>query len=154
MDLSVCLKGKENIIPVKIKYIKHILTGKLQYTQRGFPQLPPRPQDGSGPSRLGLQNTLTASLQRGKTPANECLAYDTKQSGGEASVMLKLWGMRSTPLLPLHQGPLWPRMVAPDRALSMGQIELNCVLMLNWIAWNRTALTFKLHTYAKLNCLK
>ena len=28
-------------------------------------------------------------------------------------------------------------MVATDRALSMGQIELNCVLMLNWIAQNR-----------------
>ena len=25
--------------------------------------------------------------------------------------------------------------------------------MLNWIAWNRTVLTFKLRTYAKLNCL-
>ena len=28
------------------------------------------------------------------------------------------------------------------------------VLMLNWIVWNRTVLTFKLRTYAKLNCLK
>ena len=25
----------------------------------------------------------------------------------------------------------WPGVVAPDRVLSMGQIELNCVLMLN-----------------------
>ena len=30
-------------------------------------------------------------------------------------------------------GPLWPGEVAPDRVLSMGQIELNYVLMLNWI---------------------
>ena len=29
------------------------------------------------------------------------------------------------------QGPLGPRVVAPDRVLSMGQIELNCILMLN-----------------------
>ena len=43
---------------------------------------------------------------------------------------------------------------APDRALSIGRIELNCVFMLNWIVWNRTVLIFKLHTYAKLNCLK
>ena len=28
--------------------------------------------------------------------------------------------------------------VAPDRVLSMSQIGLNCVLMLNWIVWNRT----------------
>ena len=32
--------------------------------------------------------------------------------------------------------------------------NINCVLMLNWIAWNRTVMTFKLRTYAKLNCLK
>ena len=34
--------------------------------------------------------------------------------------MLELWGMRSTALLPLLPGPLWPGVVAPDRALSMG----------------------------------
>ena len=33
-------------------------------------------------------------------------------------------------------GPLWSRMVAPDRILYMGQIERNCVLMPNWIVWN------------------
>ena len=32
------------------------------------------------PSRLGLLNTLTAPLQRGKTTANECPGYDTKRS--------------------------------------------------------------------------
>ena len=45
--------------------------------------------------------------------------------------MLELWVMRSTPLLPSLSGPLWPGEVAPDRLLSMGQIELNCILMLN-----------------------
>ena len=43
--------------------------------------------------------------------------YDTKQPDGEVPVMLGLWGMWSTsllPLLPSHIGP------APDRALSMG----------------------------------
>ena len=53
-------------------------------------------------------------------PANESPGYDTKQSDGEFPVMLELWGMRSTPLLPLLLGPLWPRVVAPDRVLSMG----------------------------------
>ena len=51
---------------------------------------------------------------------NECPGYDTKQSDGEVPVVLELWEMRSTPSLPLLLGPLWPRMVAPDRALSMG----------------------------------
>ena len=45
--------------------------------------------------------------------------------------MLKLWGMRSTLSLPSLPGPLWPGVVAPDRVLSMGPIELNCVLMIN-----------------------
>ena len=50
----------------------------------------------------------------------------------------KLWGMWSTLLLPSLPGLLWSGVVAPDRVLSIGQIELNCVLMLNWIIWNRT----------------
>ncbi len=62
---------------------------------------------------------------------NECPGYDTKQSDGEAPVMLELWEMLSTPLLPSLPGPLWPRVVAPDRVLSIGQIELNYVLILN-----------------------
>ena len=50
---------------------------------------------------------------------------------------------------------LWHGVVAPDRVLSMVQIELNCVLMLDWIALNRNVLILKLHTYyAKLNCSK
>ena len=48
--------------------------------------------------------------------------------------MLELWEIRSTPSLPLLPGPLWPGVVAPDRVPSMGQIVLNCVLMLNCIA--------------------
>ena len=39
--------------------------------------------------------------------------------------------MGSTPLFSLLPGPFLPGLVAPDRALSMGQIELNCVLMSN-----------------------
>ena len=40
-------------------------------------------------------------------------------SDGEAPV-LELWGMQSTPSLPL----LWPSGVVPDRVLSMSHIEL------------------------------
>ena len=77
------------------------------------------------PNQLGLSNTLTASLQRGKTPTpNECPRYDTKLSDGEAPVMLELWGIWSTPSLPSLLGPLWPGLVTPDWVLSLGQIEL------------------------------
>ena len=44
--------------------------------------------------------------------------------------MLVFWGMQSTSLLPSLTGT---RLVAPDRFLSMGQIKLNCVIMLKWI---------------------
>ena len=50
--------------------------------------------------------------------------------------MLKLWGMRSTPLSPLLPDPFLPGVVAPNRVLSIGQIELfdiETVLMLNKI---------------------
>ena len=90
-------------------------------------------------------------LCRGVRPnPNECPGYTPKQSDGEVPVMPQLWGMQSTPSLPSISGPLWPREVAPD----MGQIELNCVLMLNWIGWDGTILTFKLQTYVELNRLK
>ena len=70
----------------------------------------------------------------GSVSHNECPGYNTK-SDGEAPVMLELWGMGSTLLSPSLPGPLWPKVVAPDRVLSIGQIELN-------------------RDYAKLNCLK
>ena len=37
--------------------------------------------------------------------------------------MLDLWGMQSTSLWSLLPGPLKPDVLAPDRVLSMGQIE-------------------------------
>ena len=39
--------------------------------------------------------------------------------------------MWSSPSLTSLPGPFWPGVVAPDRVLSMGQIELNFVLILN-----------------------
>ena len=80
----------------------------------------------------------------------ECPVHDTKQSDDLVPVMLELWRMRSTPLLPSPSSPLWPGVVAFDRVLSMGQK----VLMLNCIALNRTVLKSKLCIYAKLNRLK
>ena len=98
-----------------------------------------------------MQNTLTASLQRRKNPPEsvldmtlnnliivelgcrihwehllkECSGYDTKSDG----VALETW---STLSLPSPPRPLWPEVVAPDRVLSTGQIELNCVLLLRF----------------------
>ena len=46
-------------------------------------------------------------------------------------------GMLSTPSLPSLTGLLCPGVVALDMILSIDQIELNCVIMLNWIVWKR-----------------
>ena len=81
-----------------------------------------------------------------KHPTNECSGYDTKQSDREVPVMLELWEMWITSSLPSLSGPLWPGVLAPNKILSIGQNELKCILMLNWITWNRTVLRHKLHT--------
>ena len=47
--------------------------------------------------------------------------------------MLELLRIQSTPSLLSLPGPLWLGVIAPDRVLSMDQIELNCVLMLKGI---------------------
>ena len=46
-------------------------------------------------------------------------------------MVLDLCVKRSNPLLLSHHGTLWLGVIAPDRVLLMGQIELNCVLILN-----------------------
>ena len=49
--------------------------------------------------------------------------------------MLKLWGMRITPSFPSLPDPLWPVVVAPDRAtyvwvtLCMGKIAMGYLCM-------------------------
>ena len=58
----------------------------------------------------------------------------------KAPVMLELWGMWSTPSLPLLPGPLWTEVVVPDKVLSIGQIELFDISVR------------KQMTYAKLSC--
>ena len=66
-------------------------------------------------SQLGLQRSKT--LQR-------MSCYDTKQSDGEAPVIMELWGMWSTPSLPSLPSRLWPGVVAPDMVFTMDQTEL------------------------------
>ena len=53
---------------------------------------------------------------------NQCHWYDSKQPDDEAPVMLELWEMQSTPSLPSLPGPLLPKVVAPDRVITMGQL--------------------------------
>ena len=45
--------------------------------------------------------------------------------------MLELWGMWSITLLSSLPGPLGPGVVAPDRVLSMVQLEVDCLFMSN-----------------------
>ena len=70
--------------------------------------------------------------------------------------MLDLWRMRSTPLLPLLPGPLWPVVIAPDKGP---------IYVLNrtkrWLAFTVffcffffCFFSFKLRIYAELNYLK
>ena len=73
--------------------------------------------------------------------------------------MLDLRGIQSTPSLPSLPGPLWARVVAPDRVLSMGQIELfdNKILYLRWTELLEIELfdhltVCKQMTYVQLNC--
>ena len=50
--------------------------------------------------------------------------YNTKQSDVEAPVMLELRGIRCPSLLPWFLSPILPGVVAPDRVLSMGPLEV------------------------------
>ena len=81
-------------------------------------------------------------LYRGERPLpNECSGYDTKQSDGEVSVILELWGMQIAPSSPSLPGPLWPSVVAPDMGHIYGsdRSKLCTYVILN--CWNRTVLT-------------
>ena len=62
-------------------------------------------------------------LYRGVRPPNWVSWYDTKQSDGEVLAVLKLWGMRSTPLLTS----------LPDKGPIYGLNRTSRILMLNWI---------------------
>ena len=44
--------------------------------------------------------------EEGLDSFSECPEYDTNESDGMSSVMQELWGMKSTPSLPLLPGPL------------------------------------------------
>ena len=64
-------------------------------------------------------------------PPNDCIRYDTIQSDREVPGNAGALGNADTPSLSLLPGILWPGVVAPGRVLCMGQMQLNCVIMLN-----------------------
>ena len=82
-------------------------------------------------SARAVEYTNCISEWEVRLPQRVSWIYDTKQSDGEVPVILELWRIWSTPSLPLSQ-VLWPEVVAPDRVLSMGQIELNFIIILAW----------------------
>ena len=77
----------------------------------------------------------------GKTSTYEYPAYEIKPTDGE-NPALRIWRMWSTPLLPLLPGSLWPRVLAPDGVLSMGQTEQTvCKQMTDvklWLLYSNT----------------
>ena len=104
-------------------------TWKLGYFLSFFPQ-----------SAAVVEYTDCTSAEGYDPPPPEQVSwYDTWQSDGVATVMLEFWGMQRAPLLPLLPGPLWLGEIAPDRVLSIGQIEIFDHFLCN---------------YAKLNCFK
>ena len=101
-----------------------------------------------------LKYTDCISAEEQDSP-NVCPRYDSKQSDSEGSIMLELWGMRSTSSLPSLLGPLWPRVAASDWVLFMDQIELKFVYFCQTELFKiELFLTFKLRSYARLDCLK
>ena len=68
-------------------------------------------------------------LYRRIRPPNVCPGNVTYKSDGEAPVILVFWGMWITPSMTLLPDPLGPGVVAPDRVLSMGRIELLDILI-------------------------
>ena len=85
-------------------------------------------------SVVSADYTNCISAERSDSP-NECPVMTLNNLDGEIPATLELWGMWSTPSLSLLPSPLGFGVVAPNRVLSISQIELNC-------------------TYAKRNCLK
>ena len=68
--------------------------------------------------------------------------------------------MQWSPLLPSLPVSLWPGVVAPDRVLSIGQIELNsnqakhnCLKFAEFF-FSFICVNKKIYTYTKLNRLK
>ena len=118
---KVKLLGKEIIY-----HAKFLISGNTSWAS--FPENQTPSPLSFWPSRLELKNTPTVSLQRGKTFPTSALDMTLNNLMVSAPVILELWGMQSIRSLPSLPAPLWPKVVVPDRVLSLGQIELFNVL--------------------------
>ena len=78
----------------------------------------------------------TCWLHHCKEVKTLCPGYNTKL---HLIVRLQLWGMWSTPSLPLLPGSLWPRLVVPFWVPSIGQIEqlnhLLTIIIITYLKW-------------------
>ena len=90
--------------------------------------------------------------EEGSVSSNAGPEYNTKQSDGVASTMLKLCGMKIIRSLPSLPGPLWTGVVAPDGPIFV-QIELFDI-QTKYVETVFPLTETKQMTYAKLNCLK
>ena len=77
---------------------------------------------------------------------NEYPGYRIKQSDGEAGAL----GNAANPFIAIAPGTTLAWSGCSDRVLSMGQIDLNCILMLNWIVWKRSVFINELYLFELL----
>ena len=105
-----------------------------------------------------LYNSCSLPIQvmtTGPLPApSKCKSWRFSAWGHSSTNRTTLWkwwsgrtppgrpGPRCSSKMSSFRGQLWTGVVAPYWILSIGQIELNRVLILNWIVWNRTVFTF------------
>ena len=87
-------------------------------------------QNGTAQSTLAVEHADFISAE-GRDSSTSILDLTPSKNDGEVPLMPKHWEMRSALSLHSLTGTLGPEVVAPDRVLSMGQIELfdhlNCV---------------------------
>ena len=74
-------------------------------------------------SAKAVDSTNSISAEGLISTSTEYPSHDNQSSDSD-SLVLEHWGIWSTPSLLLLPGCLWPKVVAPDMFISMGQIEL------------------------------
>ena len=67
---------------------------------------------------------------------NDIKQSDTKQSDGEALVILEHLGNVEYPFNTIAPGSTLAWSGSTSMVLSMDKMELNCVITLKWIVWN------------------
>ena len=73
-------------------------------------------------SKVRIKGKVEQSWEWSSTLPNKCAEYDTKQSDDGARVMLELWGIWSTPLLPLLCFDLLTRPKMPFKVVHRKEV--------------------------------